>query len=324
MLSKFFPLALLVIFMGSAATAGCRHNRPLAYLFGAERRQTWLGVTVKDVTRQLKEKENLTHERGAYVTEVAEESPAEKAGLKEGDVIVKLGEKVIDNSSDLLKAVRREKPGSEVKIEAVRNKENKTFTAKLSRLKAPRAFSFNFKNIPQIPRVKPFGGGEYDFRFFSFHEFYGLGVQDLTKQLSEFFEVPKGGGVLVSEVKKGSAAEKALFKAGDVITKVGDRKVRDVGELRSEISDISGKEITFEVIRKGKTVNLSMQIEKSDDEDDYSLRQLDPGSKHEDMMFQLGIAPEPEIDILMDELNDMQYEIKGRVRGLPDVILDEL
>jgi C-terminal processing protease CtpA/Prc len=88
-------------------------------------------VYIQDVSKTLVEKEALSVNNGAYVSEVVEKSPAEKAGIKEGDVIVKFNDTDIDDADALSNAVRKKKADSEASIEVVRGNDTKTFAVKL-------------------------------------------------------------------------------------------------------------------------------------------------------------------------------------------------
>ena len=255
-------LALLVAALGFMSTVGCARQRTYITTFKDQGKRGWLGVQLQDVTGRLKEKKHLTVDAGAYVTDVVEDSPAEEAGLKEGDVIVKLDGKEIEDSDDLTKAVQRTKPKTEVKLDIVRGSEKKSLTAKLGRSSAPRAFSFDFDghDAPGIPRT-PMGP-----HLFYQNETNGLEVQSLSKQLAEYFEVPDREGLLITSVEKGSSAEKAGFKAGDVLTKVESDRIRDVDELRDALRDNEDKDVKCIVIRKGKSTNLTWHLEAEDDD----------------------------------------------------------
>jgi len=120
-----------------------------------------------------------------------------------------------------------------------------------------------------------------------FNDFNGLEVQELTRQLAEFMEVPGGRGLLVTEVGKGSEGEKAGFKAGDVITKLDGSAIRDVGDLADAVKDAKKEsEIPCEISRKGKMVSLKWHVTRDDwedsdewdeDDDDTSMNYIVPG-----------------------------------------------
>lgn|ERR1041385_7420299 len=326
MASRILSFFLIVVLVCAAITVGCGQSRSKTFIFSDRNKQGWLGVEVQDVTRRLKEKKSLTVDEGAYVTDVIEDSPAEKAGIQEGDVIVKFDSKDIDDSDDLTRTVHRTKPKTDVKVEVVRKSEHKTLSATIGRSSAPKAYSFNFNDrmTPKVPSTP------FHMHMFSVNEMYGLEVQSLTKQLGEYFDVPDGKGVLVAEVEKGSDADKAGFKAGDVITRVNKNTIRDLDDLREELSDNEGKETPFDVIRKGTSVTLTMRLEDQDndeeDDDDFSYNAFVPYDHSKIKAFRLEIPRwhESEVNRLKEGLREFRNKLKEKIQELKESIREEL
>lgn len=239
----------------------------------SSRNQGYLGASLGDLTPKLEKKGDIPVDKGAYISDVVEDGPADKAGIEEGDVIVKFDGKDIEDSGDLVSAVRRAKPKTEVTVELYRGKEKKSITVTLGKLSRSDAYAelfsngFPWANPPRIMRV-PRVPSVPRLYVFSQSDLAGLNAQDLSGQLAEYFEVPGGSGVLVVEVEKKSDAERAGFKAGDVIVKAGKRTVEDLTDLRRVLEKAQeGDEIAFDIIRKGKPVNLTMKV--SDGEISY-------------------------------------------------------
>ena len=92
----------------------------------------WLGVSVSTVTPLLAASENLSVDRGARIVEVVADGPADAAGLREGDIIIRFGDKEINDVADLVQAIRSSKIGEEVGIDFVRGKDTKTTSARLT------------------------------------------------------------------------------------------------------------------------------------------------------------------------------------------------
>lgn len=273
MIHSSLRAGLTALLLSAAISLCCAQSNSSrgTYFFQGSRDQGRLGVSIESVTRELREKQKLSVDRGAYVLDVGEDSPAEKAGIKEGDVIVRFDGDKIDDCADLIRRVRRTKPKKEVSVELVRKDEHKVVAVTIGREPSMRAYSFDFgdgklKPLPRMPRFS---------RSFGTREFYGLGVQDLTKQLADYFEVPGRKGVLVAEVKTGTAAEKAGFKAGDVIVKADGNTIAPTEDLREELSDREDGDISFGIMRKGKPLTLSMKLERQNggegDEDEMSF-----------------------------------------------------
>ncbi len=311
---------IVLLFIGAAPNYGCGQTHKQIIKVEKKGKRGYLGVEVQDVTRKLKEKKNLSVDRGAYVQSVVEDSPAEEAGILKGDVIVKFADETVDDGEELTDAVRGTNPKSEVKVEINRKGEKKTLTAVVGKVKAPKAFAFNFNDgelgdMPDPPKITK----RLNMRIFSESEMNGLQTQSLTKQLGEYFGAPNGRGVLVTEVEKGSDADKAGFKAGDVITKVAAHSIDDIDELREELSDMEGKEAPFEIIRGGKSMKLNMKIEEdedSEDEDDSSGNILITPGHHSLMTPEYIFSGQIHLNILKEKLSRLGSKIRNNIRNI--------
>jgi C-terminal processing protease CtpA/Prc len=207
--------------------------------------EAWLGVSVQDMTTSIARSLETNTERGAFVTEVFEDSPAERAGLREEDIVVRFDEEEISDADDLARAVRRSSPGTSCSIEVVRGNEHRTFRTELERReRRVRMHSFH---MPPIPR-------------WSGNSVAGMHVITLSDQLAAYFSIPDRHGVLVTEVEETSPAQKAGIVAGDVITQAGGTQIDDTGDLDEALSSRdTGEAIDLTVYRKGtaKTVSLT-------------------------------------------------------------------
>ena len=253
--------------------------------------QGWLGVGIRDVTPKFARERELKIKEGAYINEVVDDSPADSAGLKEGDVVVDFNGKKIEASEDLMDAVRETVPGTKATIKVNRNGENKSISVNIrkNRMRVPYAIG-----APRAPRVvvNLFGG-----------DIEGMELMELNKQLADYFEVPNGKGVLVKDVEKDENAAKAGIKAGDVITKVGDELINDVDDIREAIEDMEeGDKVNVDLVRKGKKVTVSLELSDEADEDGFYWRDHSPGK------FNFHVVPE------MDQLH---REMEMRMKELP-------
>jgi C-terminal processing protease CtpA/Prc len=270
----------------------------------------WLGVNVRDVTTHLKSQHDLTVSEGAYVSEVIEDSPAEKAGIKEGDVIVGLNGSSITDSDDLVKAVRKSKPSTEVKIEVRRKGESKSFTAQLDRAPKSTGFSFDLGDLRRPPSVQRLPR----IRITTEEQLYGLTLQPLTKQLGEYFAIPGKRGVLVTEVKEESPAAKAGFRAGDVIVKVEGAAVRDVSDVMEEVAERAGKSATLDIIRKEKPMSLKLNVPERNSKDLSGLRERIRIEKY------MSVIPErfrkKDMEQLRESMRKLERDLRREFRGL--------
>ncbi len=217
-----------------------------------DEKQGWLGVSITNVTSAQAKKMDLKDTDGAYVSSVTKKSPAEKAGIEKGDVIIEFAGRKIFDPDDLSKAVKRTKPETKATVTLIRDKTKKTLTVTVGTMPEPEKRLARAFHIA-TPHVTWFGGSST----------VGLKLIELNSQLGEYFGAPEGEGVLVEEVKKESAAEKGGFKAGDVILRWGTKRVDDVDDIRKQV--LEGKEgdkVEVEVLRKGSRLKLTVVIEE--------------------------------------------------------------
>ena len=226
---------------------------------------TWLGVAVGDISSSLAKQENLKKDEGAYVQKVVKNSPADSAGIKKGDVIVEFNGKKISEADDLARAVRKTEPGEKAKVTLYRGGDKKELSVALRKQKR-RTMSFSFapRNISR--RVVVFRN----------RSTVGLNIMPLNPQLAKYFEAPDGKGVLVTSVQEASAAEKAGFKAGDVLTKIEDESIDDVGDVREALEDHeAGDKVKFDILRKGSRQSLTVEVEENEEGHGYRFESGD-------------------------------------------------
>ena len=214
-----------------------------------------LGVTTEKV------------EEGAEIQSVNKESAADKAGLKENDIITKLDDAKISSPDDLSAAVKKHKPGDKVTITYLRNKKEQKTTAELSKWKGSTYFDYDgmgqgFKlnmdqfNLDKIaPRIEPFSTAPGErFKTFSYTggaPKLGISVQDTDD----------GKGVKVVNVMEESNAEKAGIKEDDIITQVDDKAVNSTDEIASLLKEKKDNlTVRFKLLRDGKTQNSEVKM----------------------------------------------------------------
>ena len=313
MIKHIFYIVIPIVLLGILPATGCGQTGLKSSIVIKDKKKGYLGVEVRDVDKKLIEKKDLKIDYGAYVDKVVEDSPAEEAGIEKGDVIIEINGKRIDDAEDLTVAVRKIKPKTEVKVNIVRKGEKKSIPVVIGKMKSLDnfyTFGFNDKIIQldkdikklKIPRI--YGNVHIS----TLVNLNGLQVESMTKQLGEYFGAPDGKGVLVTEVKKGSNADKAGFKAGDVIVKVDKYKIEDLDDFNDQISDLEDEEVSVEVIRSGKTVTLKVDFEVEEDTED---------DEDSDWSYYNGIAPPepPCIEIVPEPVEGMDI-IKSRIYEL--------
>jgi len=172
----------------------------------------WLGVTIQELTPALVKSLNLSDAHGALVAEVAPDSPAAKAGIKQGDVIVGVAGHPVTRSSDLPAVIANIEPGHPVALSVLRDGKTMTLNPTIARLQD--------KDETQTARADKHGP-------------LGLVVGPLTPDIADELSLPKSlHGVVVREVRDGSPAAEAGIQAADVIVQVDRKPVGNMDELR--------------------------------------------------------------------------------------------
>jgi serine protease Do len=159
----------------------------------------YLGVVIQSLTPELAESFDIKDGKGILVAQVSKDSPAEKAGLKVGDLIVRYQGKDVTDVSDFRNRVALTSPGSKAVVTIIRNGKHKTINLKIG----------NLEDKPQVARSSTQQADEL-----------GLTVQTITPDLAQQFDVSPGQGVVVTEVKRGSVSAMAGIRPGTVILKV--------------------------------------------------------------------------------------------------------
>lgn len=173
----------------------------------------WLGVAIQDVDENLAKSFGLEDARGILISEVQGDSPADKAGIRQGDVLIKLNGIDLLDVNDLRNKIALIIPGTETELEVIRDGNRKIITVIIG--EQPADFG----------RVAHSQGGE------SYLEDFGLSFQDLTPELAEQFGYEDEKGVLVGDVAPDSVADQAGLKPGQLIQEVNKKRVTSVKEL---------------------------------------------------------------------------------------------
>jgi len=228
-------------------------SRVPGYYYSAGR--SYLGVDIADVTSERATALKLKEERGVEITAIDKDAPAGKAGLREHDVILEFNGTAVESGEQLRRLIRETPPGRTVTLGISRDGAPMKINAQLadySKIVAenfphvivpPRIrFPEGFPNAIDVPRIQ----------IQTYSSVLGIQTESLTRQLGEFFGVKDGDGVLVRSVEKGSAAEKAGLKAGDVIVRADNEKLTD----RRDLSYVLRKH------RSGGPLNLVIVREK--------------------------------------------------------------
>jgi serine protease Do len=185
----------------------------------------WLGVKIQPVSRVLAEAWELDGTQGALVAEVFDDTPASRAKLESGDVIVEFGGQAIDTHDDLSRAVAATRPGTEVEIEVIRDGKRKQLDATIEEM--------------ETEPLRPVS------RETSRSEDWGFEVHNLTDELVERLELPGDApsGVIVVDVEPGSPADEAGLMRNDIILEVNKLDVGEVEDLEQALEQADEKTV---------------------------------------------------------------------------------
>lgn len=240
-----------------------------AGLIQAKERTAYLGVYAQSVDEDIAEAFDLGADYGAVINEVIDDSPADNAGLRNGDVIIKFDGRKVWEYDDLLDFLEDSEPGDKVALTIAREDKNMEFEVTLAenegwdddffgwrKYNSPRV---NVK-VPKVPRV-PNAPNAPNVVVWSDRNYIGVSLNDLNDQLGSYFGVEDGQGALITEVSEDTPAEKAGLKAGDVIVEVNDKPVDGYRDIKRQISKKDpGETIAVKVLRDKQEMTFNVEI----------------------------------------------------------------
>ncbi len=269
----------------------------------------WLGVQLQRLDPDLGEALNLEGGQGVLIAEVMADSPAEAAGLEEGDVILRIGDSVAKSVQTVVRTIRGSDPGDVIDVEINRDGEIRTFQVTLGEreeddevvvIRRPGKHLERLRRnlpLPHVPGLieleKSLGGPRL-----------GVETRRLDADLAWYFGVDEGEGALVMNVIEDTPAEEAGLKAGDVILALNDSEIHSPGDLRDLVVEKEGETVSLKVRRQKRDMTVQVTLEPServwhtrkfelfeDDEETESLRD--------------------ELDALRGELDRLREEIRS-------------
>ncbi len=202
----------------------------------------WLGVLIQEVNRELAESFGMDTPRGAAVLQVIDDSPADKAGFKVGDVIVKFADKEIYRSSDLPLAVGTTDIGKTIKVKIIREGSDKSLRVKIAELPDQDELADSGRTIKKDKTNK-----------------LGITVIDITRAQREQFGMDKRG-VLVKRVAEGPARDAGL-RVGDILLKLNYKDINSVKTFNAVLKKLPGnKSVPVLIQRKKSPIFLAIKI----------------------------------------------------------------
>lgn len=254
---------------------------------------SYLGVDVRDLTSDRVSALKLKNDQGVEITMVDQDSPAGKSGLKENDVVVSFNGQAIQSAEQLKRLIRETKPGQSIALGILRDAQPQTVNVTL----ADRNKMFGA--TPPMPPMKHYS------RMIRIPDIEipamvvvqnsrrtGVTVENLTAQLGEYFGAKNGEGVLVRSVEKGSKAEAAGIKAGDVIVRVDNDRIGDTRDWSRMVRNHDGGTVKVGVIRDRREQTLPMTLPEPSSDAGNSF-----------------VIPSPDLDELRIELQNLGPEL---------------
>jgi len=226
---------------------------------------SYLGVDIMDITGDRLGALKLKEEQGVEVTMVDQDAPAGKAGIKEHDVILTMNGSAIESKTQLQRMIHETPPGRVITLGLSRDGQPITIKVQLAdrhqefpRIAKGKGMDMDFQ-MP-MPNMGDFDMPEINVVVVRSSRRSGLMVENLTPQLGEFFGAKDGNGVLVRSVEKGSRADRAGLRAGDVITRVADQPVHDTSDFSHALRSHTAGSVGVSVIRDKKEQTLTLTL----------------------------------------------------------------
>jgi serine protease Do len=178
----------------------------------------WLGVVVQELTPELAEHFGISDTKGALVASVLEDGPAQKAGIKEGDVIKKIGNEQIDNVRELVSLVSKIEVGKKIKVVILRDKNEMSLEIEVGQRP---------ENLEEISSAQAVNGA-----------WRGMEVEEITPDLARRFRLEQEKGVIISNINPGSPADEAGLMPGDVILSINRQPINNLSDYNSITKDL--------------------------------------------------------------------------------------
>jgi serine protease Do len=191
----------------------------------------WLGVSIQDVSEDLAKSMNYKNKNGVLVSDVVKNDPADKAGIKVGDIITEINGKTIKDTHDLLLTTASLHVGDKANIKAWRDGKQLSFIAVVAER----------KDKPEIALTKKSGG------------YFGINAQEITKDIAKQLGIARDSGLIVTDVEEGSPADNVGIQPNDIIIQVNKVKVSSLKQYSAEMSKAAEKKNVYLHIMRGNS-----------------------------------------------------------------------
>jgi len=269
-------------------------------LYAKSSERGWLGISIREITPSLQKKYALEKTEGLLITFVSPDSPADDAGLREDDIILKYDGKPVVYADNFIEIVRGTAPDTKVKMSVWRD--GKEITAKVTigkHREARGSYSFPYRKRIIIQGGRPV---------------LGVKVQDLNQDLAAYFQVEKDEGVLITEVFDDTPAAEAGIKSGDVITKLDDKAIDNTRTLIKTLGKYEdGDKVVLEIIRHGERQIKNVVLEESTPPEPEIFHPPFHHFRHYGLNEEEEIYLDlPELDSYLDEMFDKMNRSRER------------
>jgi C-terminal processing protease CtpA/Prc len=273
--------------------------------------QGWLGIYIQNITTELMEAMDLKSLKGVLVNDVIDKSPADKAGLERGDIVIEFNNERIVDAEQFTKLVRETKPDVVVNIVVIRDDDKRTLEVKIGETKKKDIYKLSVKK-PKDKKgeIRIFGLGE------STYGKIGVTLWDLNDQLGEYFGVKDGEGALVAELDEDGSSYEAGLRPGDVIIEMDGEAIEDKGDVSEFLADKEeGDEVKIEVLRKGSKKAFTVEVGEDKSQLSYFFKNFDdklitvPSPPHVQPFIEKYKLEELEEKGLRQELEELKEEL---------------
>ncbi len=221
---------------------------------------SYIGVMMQEVDGERAKALKLPEAAGVELTVVEQDGPAEKAGLKVGDVVLRYNGQRVEGNEQFARLVRETPAGREVKLEISRGGATQTVMVRVAQRKAPRV---EWGDQPEMPAHLEIHMPDLPRALMQLRSsILGVEAESIDGQLAQYFGVKEG--VLVRSVSRGSAAEKAGIRAGDVIIKIEDTHIATPSDISTRLRTLHGKSVAVALMRDHKELTVTLAISDDD------------------------------------------------------------
>ncbi|OHD23918.1 MAG: hypothetical protein A2086_13020 [Spirochaetes bacterium GWD1_27_9] len=207
----------------------------------------WLGVGIKSLTdADFRKSLELTNEYGAYVTEVFKDSPADKAGVKVGDIIIAVDDKTIKDSNELIWTISKYSPGNKVKITYINNNKQKDIVVILDKRPTNNTSSQTKQQSQQLPEIN----------------FLGATFSNIDDVAKNKLNLNSNDGIIITKIENNSPAKEYGLLINDVIKKINTTTIKDSSDLESFMKKADQGNIEsfyFYITRNGRDLMVGVQ-----------------------------------------------------------------